>query len=177
MSRRAVAILAAAVALGLVYNSASPLGVRVGRPVENPAGTPAPTTGQTLRPVTTGPASVSTPGDLIPVLTWPQAKPLLAAGKILLIDGRTPAAYQIEHIPGAISLSVKSPPAEFAAFVTNYPKGTNIVVYCGSDMCDLSHELAVKLVRELGFTNVQEMPGGITEYLIFEGEPNQPGSR
>ena len=188
VSGQVLAILAAAVALGLIYNSASPLGVRFRKPPEKLNVPPAPTTGQSSQPVATTATNVSTANDaaaattsasadFIPALTWLQVKPLLAAGKILLIDGRTPAAYETEHIPGAISLSVKSPPAEFAAFTANYPKGTHIVVYCGTDMCELSHELALKLVKELGFTNVQEMPGGITEYLIFEGKPNSPGSK
>jgi rhodanese-related sulfurtransferase len=184
VSRQAVAILTAAVALGLVYNSASPLGVPVRKPPEKPVGatrSPNGTAGathiSTLATNAAGAPANPASADFIPVLTWMQVKPLHAAGKILLVDGRTPAAYQIEHIPGAISLSVKSPPAEFAAFTANHPKDTNIVVYCGSEMCELSHELAVKLVKELGYTNVQEMPGGITEYLIFEGKPNPPDSQ
>jgi rhodanese-related sulfurtransferase len=184
VSRQAGAILAAAVALGLVYNSASPLGLRLHKSAENLASALASTNASPIRPVTTAASTVSTPtnttsaattpasAEFIPMLTWVQVKPLLAAGKIVLVDGRTSAAYQVEHIPGAISLSVKSPPADFAAFAANYPTSTNVVVYCGSDMCELSHELAVKLVKEMGFTNVQEMPGGITEYIIFEGKPN-----
>ena len=189
MTRQAVAILAAAVALGLVYNSASPLGLRLHKSAENLASAPASTNASPVRPITTTSSEGSTTptnttaatalasAEFIPVLTWVQVKPLLEAGKIVLVDGRTPAAYQVEHIPGAISLSVKSPPAEFAAFAANYPTGTNVVVHCGSDMCELSHELAVKLVKEMGFTNVQEMPGGITEYIIFEGKPNPSASK
>ena len=185
VARQAVAILTAAVALGLVYNSASPLGVKLRKPTEklpratlSTAGTAGATPVSTPASNAVVPATNSSAAaDFIPVLTWMQVKPLHAAGKILLVDGRTPAAYQVEHIPGAISLSVKSPASEFAAFTANYPKDTNIVVYCGSEMCELSHELAVKLVKELGYTNVQEMPGGITEYLIYEGKPNPADSQ
>jgi hypothetical protein len=153
VAQQAVAILAAAVALGLVYNSASPLGLRLRKTAENPASASAATNVPPARPITAAVTTVTTPptnpaaapatsasADFIPVLTWMQVKPLLAARKIVLIDGRTPAAYQVEHIPGAISLSVK-------------------------------------LVKEMGFTNVQEMPGGITEYIIFEGKPNPGGSK
>jgi rhodanese-related sulfurtransferase len=183
--RQAFAILAAAVALGLVYNVASPLGVRAPKPESQAAGPPVNSNTRALQltaPVTTNSASAPAPPTALATnasasaLRWVEVKPLLAAGQIVLLDARAKAAYDIEHIPGAVSLPVGSVPAEFLAFAMKNPKDTAIVVYCGSDNCDLSHELAEKLRTELGFTNVKEMPGGIAEYRESEGKSNPPGS-
>jgi len=183
--RQVVAILAAAVALGLIYNVASPLGVRAPKPERQTAGSPVNSNAQAqlAAPITTNSESApATPVALAAnpsasTLRWVEVKPLLAAGQIVLVDARATAAYEIEHIPGAVSLPVSSAPAEFLAFATKYPKDTAIVTYCGSDNCDLSQELAEKLRRDLGFTNVKEMPGGIAEWRVAEGKPNPSGPK
>jgi rhodanese-related sulfurtransferase len=108
-------------------------------------------------------------------LRWAEVKPLLAAGQIVLVDARATAAYEIEHIPGAVSLPAESAPAELIAFATKHPQYTAIVVYCGSDDCDVAHELAEKLRQELGYTNVREMPGGVVEYRVAESRTTSAG--
>jgi len=181
--RHAIAILAAAVALGLVYNIASPLGVRAPKHVDQPVAPPAHTNVASpqhgnpkmtnLAVTTTVPAAMSTNTTLL----WTEVKPLLATGQIILVDARAKAAYDIEHIPGAVSLPVNSEPPDFIDFVAKYPKATPIVVYCGSDNCDLSQELAQKLRSDLGFTDVKEMPGGIAEWRVAENQPNPAGPK
>jgi hypothetical protein len=54
-------------------------------------------------------------------------------------------------------------------FALKYPKATPFVVYCGSDQCHLSHQMAEVLFTICGYTNVSVMPGGYAEYLA--GEP------
>jgi rhodanese-related sulfurtransferase len=183
--RQVVAILAAAVALGLIYNVASPLGVRAPKQSQA-AGSPLNSNTHALPLaaliVTNSASAQATPVALAAnpsasSLRWVEVKPLLAASQIVLVDARATAAYEIEHIPGAVSLPVNSAPAEFLAFATKYPKDTAIVTYCGSDNCDLSQELAEKLRRDLGFTNVKEMLGGIAEYRLAEGKPNPSGQK
>ncbi len=184
--RQVVAIFAAAVALGLVYNVASPLGVRAPKPerqVANPlvkSNIPAlplaasvPTNSAS---VTTTPAPLTTNASASTV-RWLEIKHLLEAGQIVLVDGRAKTAYDIEHIPGAVSLPTESEPAEFLAFATKHPQNTAIVVYCGSENCDAAHELAEKLRKELGFTNVKEMPGGVVEYRVAESKTNPAGAK
>jgi len=181
--RQVIAILGAAVALGLVYNIASPLGVRAPKP-ENQAAIP-PVISNTpafplIAPVPTNSASVTTTSPPLTTnasafaVRWGEVKHLLEAGQIVLVDGRPKTAYDIEHIPGAVSLPADSAPAEFIAFATKYPQHTAVVVYCGSDNCDAARELAEKLRTELGFANVKEMPGGLVEYRVAESQTNPP---
>jgi rhodanese-related sulfurtransferase len=184
--RQVIAILGTAVVLGLVYNVASPLGVRAPKtedeapnlPTNSRALAPQLTTSVATNPsteTTTSATSVTNASDA--ALLWVQVKPLLATGQILLVDARAKMAYDIEHIPGAVSLPVESAPADFIAFAMKHPKDTAIVVYCGSDNCDLSHELAEKLRTDLGYTNVREMPGGIAEWRVAAGKATPPGSK
>jgi rhodanese-related sulfurtransferase len=111
--------------------------------------------------------TVATPMK-IPELKWPEVKALLAEKKIVLVDARLKANYDISHIPGAISLPATALAPELQAFATAYPKETHFVTYCGSDSCHMSHALAESLVKICGYTNVSEMPGGWAEFNVAE---------
>lgn len=181
-----IAILAAAVALGLVYNVASPLGVRAPKPKTQAAspltGSNAPIVRPTAPVVTNSAIAPATPVALATnvspfALRWVEVKPLLESGQIVLLDARAKTAYDLEHIPGALSLPTESKPEEFIAFAMKHPKDTAIVVYCGGEDCDQSHELAEKLRKDLGYTNVKEMPGGIVEYRVAVSKPTSQGAK
>ncbi|TAL05763.1 MAG: rhodanese-like domain-containing protein [Verrucomicrobia bacterium] len=101
----------------------------------------------------------------IPALTWPQVKTLLAEKKILLIDARPKPNYDIGHIPGAINLPGTSSVEELRDFAVKHPKDEALVLYCGSEHCHTSHQLAVVLVKIFGYTNVRDLPGGMVEFL------------
>jgi len=200
-------ILVAAVALGVAYNNASPLGVRAARrgqvaspqsdrtEVGVPPASPVARTGDANQTVSISlemaRGSPGTPPTASPVnpaagsvppamqfaeLTWVQVKPLLAAGKIVLLDARVKAQYDLSHIPGAISFPFTSPAVDVQLFALKYPKETQFVVYCGSEQCHLSHQVAEVLFKICGYTNVSEMPGGYAEYLAAEpaGAPGTP---
>jgi rhodanese-related sulfurtransferase len=96
-------------------------------------------------------------------------KPLLAAGKLVMIDARAASAYQAEHIPGAMSLPAGSPTAEVSAFVAKHGKNTPYVIYCGSGQCGLSKMAADALISQ-GCSNVKVMPGGFSEYRVSEAK-------
>ncbi len=178
--RQAIAILTAAIALGLIYNIASPLGVRAPQPEDqltlpNTASNPltVPISANTSNAATT--PTPTTTGA--PVLRWGEVKGLLETGQIVLLDARAKTAYDLEHISGALSLPTESKPEEFIAFAMKHPKDTAMVVYCGGGNCDQSHELAEKLTKDLGYTNVRIMPGGIVEWRVAEGKPTPPGEK
>ena len=183
-------ILIAATVLGLIYNSASPLRVHeieageinaltaatvavkpaivrtgvhnqtISMTLETPAvlSPPATTKNNPTPPTATTPA--------IPSLKWPEVKAQLDAGRIVLVDARLKANYDIGHIPGAILLPATSSAEELRAFAEKYPKSTAFVTYCGSDSCHMSHQLAEALIKICGFTHVSNMPGGYAEYTI-----------
>lgn len=191
-------ILLAAVVLGLIYNSASPLRVRDPAAARTQAAEgsalPKPTTmrtgvfNETLSltmelPAAPAPAPAGNPTlpalanpnptaakPFIPSLKWPEVKVLLEAGKIVLVDARLQANYDLGHIPGAVLLPATSTADELRAFAGKYPKPTAFVTYCGSDTCHMSQQLAELLVKICGFTNVSHMPGGFAEYLIASAQ-------
>lgn len=179
VARPAIGILLAAVVLGVAYNSFSPLGVRAPRPEEtstvsapSPAATiPSPPVPVAPPPAPAVPAPIPTPAvaqPQFPELKWAEVKTLLAQNKIVLVDARLKATYDISHIPGAISLPATSPAVELQAFATKYPKDTRFVTYCSSESCDMSLTLAQSLYKICGYTNVSHMPGGFVEYQTAE---------
>jgi rhodanese-related sulfurtransferase len=181
-------IFIAALVLGVVYNHASPLGVRSGRAVDaTVAGAlavlpPKPaitrtryfnetismtleTSARVAPPEAASQANVPARPPAIPSLTWAQARPLLAAGKVVLVDARAKANYDAGHIPGALSLPATSSAADGRAFARRFPPSTAFLTYCGSESCHASRRLAESLVRDGGFRNVSDMPGGYAEFL------------
>lgn len=184
-------ILLAAIVLGVIYNNASPLRVHeiaaddsAAAPVaviprksaKAPTGVHNETISMTLEipsvaaaptvPVKSAAPVAASPQLVIPSLKWPQVKALLDAGKVVVVDARLKANYDLGHIPTAVSLPANSPAEELQAFAAKYPKTTAFVTYCGSDSCHMSHQLAESLIKIYGFTNVSNMPGGFAEYTI-----------
>jgi rhodanese-related sulfurtransferase len=174
---RMAVMLIAAVVIGLAYNSVTPLGVVFGAKPAMPNDSKSAPSVQTdgieqsqliqislatdgivgNRPILFGKGSKN--------LSWPETQSLLAANEIVLVDARNAIDYQTEHIPGAVSLPATSSEAEVAAFAAKYPRDTALVLYCGSKMCPMSHNLAKELrSKKWGYTNVRIMPGGFAEY-------------
>jgi rhodanese-related sulfurtransferase len=163
------AILAAATVLGLAYNQASPLGVRAAKvsPIVSSPGFTNETVSLTLESGEGMPAPQVPTAAVrqIPNLTWAQVQPLLAAGKVVLVDARAKATYELGHIPGAVSLPSNSSAAEFQAFAKAHPPTTAVVSYCGSESCHASRQTLDALIRVGGFTQASDMPGGYAEFL------------
>lgn len=189
-------VLALACVLGVVFNNASPLGLReAGRtPDWTNTLTKAESQhsnftqvvrGELPKPVVSTPvvqSNIPTPPVIVvapnapppapaPVgnVTWAQAKEQLADGRTVLVDARVPTYYQAGHIPNAVSLPAQSSPQEFAAFAAKYPPATtSLVIYCGAEACGLSKTVATILTTQHGYTNVKIMPGGYNEYLAAD---------
>lgn len=81
----------------------------------------------------------------------------LEAGEdLVVVDGRSKAAYEIEHIPGSINLPHKEicfNPTE------SLDKTKTYICYCDGIGCNASTKTAVKLLT-LGF-KVKELIGGL----------------
>jgi len=82
----------------------------------------------------------------------------------VLLDARSPAAFESAHLPGAISVPHRTITAEVAAAL---PKGP-IVAYCWGPGCNAAIKAAARL-SEHG-REVKEMLGGF-EYFVREGHP------
>lgn len=161
-------IFLTAVCLGAAYNSISPLGIRTAERVE-PVPAVAPVIpdpalrNETITATLVPTGEVPEAAKLIAGLSWAEVKPLLAAGKIVLVDAREAAAFETDHIPGAVSLPLRELDEKLAAFVAKVPKTQPVVTFCGNIGCPLAHVLAVRLSTEHGYTDVREMPGGYVE--------------
>jgi rhodanese-related sulfurtransferase len=191
--REAAVLPIAALLLGLVYNSFSPLGVRLPgaaassrSPVIGDRGTAADTPvapvaapdpdlrNETLTAaIVPGGAdgiSAEPPHQAVAALKWGEVKALLAKHEALLVDGRDSLAYEAGHIPGAISLPLRTVTEKIGELTAKYPKNTALVIYCASPQCAIAHQEARLLAEQYGYTNVREMPGGYAEWLAAESK-------
>jgi rhodanese-related sulfurtransferase len=180
-------ILVTTGALGYAFNALSPLGVRgyamapaSGYSNETVAASAEPAPAAAIDPrykndtvqveVLQGarpapPAAAPSPGT---PMGWDEIKPLLAAGKLVLVDARTTSDYEAGHIPGAESLPFADMEQSIAAFQARHPKPQMIAVYCASTTCRVSSAEAAILAQRYGYTDVHEMPGGFAEYRLAE---------
>ncbi len=180
-----VVIFLAAACLGTAYNAMSPLGVRFSTGTAPAAFAPAPAQAAeverdpalqnetlTAAILTGGPAMGPASGaqKLTVSMAWAEVKPLLARGEIVLVDGRDDAAFEAGHIPGAVSLPLRSLSEKAAEFSTKYAQAKPLVTYCGSVGCPIAHVLAEQLRNDYGYTDVREMPGGYVEWRTAEAK-------
>jgi len=182
-------MFAGAVLLGFIYNGASPLGVRATKPpgaVQTPPATaPASakstlpqmgyfneTLAMSLEEVGAHSTLAQPSNPAIKTMTWAQVKPLLDAGRIVVLDARSQANYEVDHIPGAVSLPSNSTPPELQAFAARYPKSMSFVIYCSSANCPNARQLAEVLIN-MGFTDVSEMPGGFVEFRAAKSQAHE----
>jgi rhodanese-related sulfurtransferase len=84
---------------------------------------------------------------------------------VLWVDARTDADYASEHIPGAFSLNEDRWNELLPRMLEKWVPGKKIVVYCSSQSCNLSRELAHRLRTELQLPDVYILQGGWEEWL------------
>jgi phage shock protein E len=94
------------------------------------------------------------------VLSAPQSDSVLrsqaAKPGFHLLDVRTPEEFAQGHLKGAVLVDVKSP--DFETNVAKLPRKDRYLLYCRS-----GHRSGVALekMKEMGFTNLQHVAGGI----------------
>lgn len=89
---------------------------------------------------------------------------------VIVIDTRSPQAYEAEHIPGAVSLPHR---AMDAATTTSFDKSCLVVTYCDGIGCNASTKGALNMSR-LGF-KVRELIGGL-DWWKRDGHPTAGSS-
>lgn len=87
---------------------------------------------------------------------WDLKVALERADKITVIDARSPEAYAIEHIPGAVNIPHRSMDHETTSSID---RSSTVVTYCDGIGCNASTKGALNMAR-LGFP-VRELIGGL----------------
>ena len=88
--------------------------------------------------------------------SWDVADQLAQGALLQLVDGRSPAAFATETLPGAMNLPHRSITADSTAHLS---RELLLVTFCDGIGCNASTKTALKLA-ELGF-KVKELQGGV----------------
>jgi len=83
----------------------------------------------------------------------------------LWIDARPDEQFEKQHIPGAISLNEDRWNELLPQTMTAWSPEKRLVVYCSSQSCALSREVARRLRDEAGLKNVYVLHGGWEAWL------------
>lgn len=76
------------------------------------------------------------------------------------VDARPQEDYEREHVPGALLLNEDRWNELLPAMLATWSSGKRVVVYCSTEGCGASREVAHRLRKEAGLTNVFVLEGG-----------------
>ena len=91
-------------------------------------------------------------------------------GDVLWVDARPDAEFASDHIPGAVPLNEDRWNELFPQFLGTWAQGKKVIVYCSSQSCNLSRDVAVRLRKQTQppMPNVFVLEGGWEEWLKTE---------
>jgi rhodanese-related sulfurtransferase len=81
------------------------------------------------------------------------------------VDARPDNEFERDHVPGAIPLNEDRWNELLPAFLGQWSPEKKIVVYCSSQSCNASREVAHRLRDEAGLKDVFVLQGGWEEWL------------
>jgi rhodanese-related sulfurtransferase len=104
------------------------------------------------------------PETALPLETTPQdvQRRLAASEKLLLIDVREPAEFQLARIPGAELIPMGTVPTQIQHLEAAADEAT-LIVYCHHGVRSLN---VVNWLREQGVSGCQSMAGGIDRWSL-----------
>ncbi|MCB9362087.1 rhodanese-like domain-containing protein [Candidatus Woesearchaeota archaeon] len=94
-----------------------------------------------------------------------QATMPIVDNNVVLLDVRTPSEYDAAHLEGAKLIDYYS--SDFKAQIEQLPRDDAYVVYCRTGARSGN---TVKMMADMGFTDVTNMEGGINAW-IAKGNP------
>lgn len=89
-------------------------------------------------------------------------------GKVLWVDARPDDQFARQHVPSAISLNEDRWDELLAPFLQTWSPDRRVIVYCSSQSCAASHEVARRLREEAGLPNVFVLHGGWEAWVESE---------
>ena len=81
------------------------------------------------------------------------------------VDARPDEEFVREHVPGAVSLNEDRWHELLPQFLATWSPDKKVVVYCSSQSCNASREVAKRLRDEAQLKNVFVLQGGWEEWL------------
>ncbi len=84
--------------------------------------------------------------------------------RVLWLDARPDDDFDRAHIPGALPLNEDHWQDQLRMMLTAWAPERKVVVYCSALSCNASHEVAERLRKEAGLTNVYVLEGGWEEW-------------
>lgn len=115
--------------------------------------------------------SMSDSSNAYAKITADEAKTMMDAGDVTIVDVRTAQEYADGHIPGAINIPLESIGSDKPAELTD--TDADLIVYCRTGV--RSKQASDKLV-ELGYQHVNDM-GGIVDWKGETVTGDQPDSK
>lgn len=103
--------------------------------------------------------------------SWDLKQALENGEPVVVIDTRSAKAYEVEHIPGAVSLPHRTMTAETTS---SLDRSKLLVAYCDGIGCNASTKGALHLT-DLGF-RVKELMGGL-DWWKRDGLPTEGSAR
>ena len=79
---------------------------------------------------------------------------------VLWVDARPDAQFQAGHIPNAIQLNEDRWDELLPQMLSTWSPDRRVIVYCSSESCAASHEVAERLRKSAGLQNVYVLHGG-----------------
>jgi rhodanese-related sulfurtransferase len=78
----------------------------------------------------------------------------------ILIDARTPEAYQAAHMPGSINLYAGEFDTQIVSLLDVWSPDRSVIIYCDSRQCGASEEMAARLREDFQMEHVYVLKGG-----------------
>lgn len=107
--------------------------------------------------------------DATGLISFNRASYLQRHEEAVFIDARFAEDYSAGHIPGALSIPLGTFGDEIDAKLASWGKDQRYVLYCSSESCSMSHEMAMSM-KYSGYTNILVYSGGMAEWRAFGGE-------
>jgi rhodanese-related sulfurtransferase len=83
---------------------------------------------------------------------------------VLWVDARPDEDFARGHIPGAVQLNEDRWQDLLRGMLVIWAPERKVVVYCSQRSCNASHEVAERLRKEVGLTNIYVLQGGWEEW-------------
>jgi rhodanese-related sulfurtransferase len=101
--------------------------------------------------------SWQTPVAAFEMMTVAQAR---SSADTIWVDARPQEEFEREHVPGALLLNEDRWNELFPQVLAVWAPEKRVVVYCSSESCGSSREIAHRLRKEAGLPNVFVLEGG-----------------